>query len=293
MSAARTVRVIGRAKINLFLRVGGRRADGFHEIETVMQTIDLCDEMVMMPADATKVEFVRAPGYDGPLPRQPDLVEEALALAGVTASVKVTKRIPLGAGLGGGSADAAAALVGAARLAGEDWDRPKLAGLGARLGSDVPFALIGGTAVATGRGEVVTPVESPQLWWVLLFGKRPLSTAEVYRRFDEKGKLNTGSEGGPGGGSARIVEALQRGDPYHVGKRVDNDLFLAALSIEPSLPEVVGLMQEAGALGVVMTGSGSTVIGLCADQAHAEMVAGRLGPGAVVAPSTAAGAEAL
>lgn len=283
--------MVGRAKVNLFLRVGGRRADGYHEVETVMQTIDLCDELVMEPADVTEVVFVRAPEYKGPLPRQPDLVEKALGLAGVAASVKVIKRIPVGGGLGGGSADAGAALLGAARLAAENWDREKFTGLAAQLGSDVVFALEGGTALATGRGEIVTPIESPQLWWVLLFGERPLSTAEVYRKFDEKGRAAIPPRSDAG--AAGVVEALQRGDPYRVGTLLDNDLFLAASSIEPSIRGMVGLMQEAGALGVIMTGSGSAVIGLSVDRAHAEMVAEHLGPGAVVAPSTAAGAESV
>lgn len=243
-----TIRVIGRAKVNLWLHVVRRRPDGYHEINTLMQTLDWFDELEIEPSDVTRVEF-----EGGPVPDRPDLVERTLELMDKTAAVRVRKSIPIGSGLGGGSADAAAVILG---MGGSS-------AVAQQVGSDVPFALRGGTALATGRGEKLAPIECPQLWWVIGVPDFSLSTADVY------GRTNPGMAGvGP----------------------LRNDLEVAAFQLAPSLPSLKREMVDAGAVGSVMSGSGPAIAGLCRDEQHAIEVAGRLsGSFAVVKAVSSAG----
>lgn len=226
------VRVIGRAKVNLWLHVLGRRPDGYHEINTLMQTIEWCDELEMERSHATSVEF-----ESGPVPDRPDLVERTLEIMNQTAAVLVRKSIPIGSGLGGGSADAAAVILG---LGGS----PEIA---AQVGSDVPFALQGGTALATGRGEKLSRVECPQLWWVVGVPDFSMSTAEVYD-----------------------LAAPGAGDP------IRNDLEDAAFKLAPSLRPLKDEMVSAGAIRAMMSGSGPAIAGLCRDEEHANQLARRV-----------------
>lgn len=283
----RSVRVVARAKVNLWLRVLGLREDGFHELETVMQTVGLADEVVVERTSAgggVAVEW--APGLSGPLPGRPDIVERALGLVGEGLCARVVKRIPIGAGLGGGSADAAAALMGGNVLLGSRLEGRLLGALALRLGSDVPFALAGGTALARGRGEVLTPAECGEMWWVLGIPSVRLSTAAVYRRHDEMGAA-------PSAVRAGAMVAALAGEAGEVAAHLHNDLEVAAFDLEPSLQALKEAMLAAGALGAVMTGSGSAIAGLCRDRGHAERVAAGAAAhfGRVEVAASAGGAE--
>jgi len=299
MTVASRVEAVGRAKINLFLAVGPQRPDGYHEVTSVMQSVDLADTLVLRPAEAPGVTFVRGPGFEGDLPEPPDLVARALDLyraefpAAGPVAAEVSKGIPLAAGLAGGSADAAAALVGADALRGGGASRLRLEAMCRKLGSDVPFALRGGTALAGGRGEKLFPVASPhRLWWVLGMPGFPLRTAEVYERHDE---MATGSDLSPARAGG-LVKALAAGHPRGIAAALRNDLEGAAFDLAPPLAGLKEALRRAGAVGAVLTGSGPTIAALCRNEAHAEEVARRAGSAFArveVVPSAEAGAEVV
>ncbi|HEU4868508.1 MAG TPA: 4-(cytidine 5'-diphospho)-2-C-methyl-D-erythritol kinase [Actinomycetota bacterium] len=298
------IKTIGRAKVNLWLAVVGRRPDGYHELESVMQSISLGDTLTIEPAEHSEVAIKWADGLDGPIPAAPDIVQRTVAAARLKCaerpSITVEKRIPVGAGLGGASADAAAALVGLTRLEG-----PECAGsldvdvLARRLGADVPFCLKGGVALATGVGDVLSPLESPAtLWWVLGISEGALSTPKVYQHYDEM--VPTGGRpsgnGRPAGSAAALITALAAGDVEAIAGNLANDLEIAAFDLMPSLKVLKRAMSDSGALGAIMTGSGSAIIGLCRDEAHAQEVAtGAAGAfqRVEVVSGTTAGAELL
>lgn len=295
---ANRVELVARAKINLFLEVGPRRADGYHELMTVMQTVDLADTVVLRRATATAVTFARGPAYTGPLPEPPDLVATALQLCAAElhglppVTAEVTKQIPMAAGLAGGSADAAAAVGGADALAGAGTPRGRLEALCRRLGSDVPFCLRGGTALARGRGDQLSPMACRhRIWWVLGISGFPLPTVDVYRRFDELG--------GPGGHPVRpnrLADALAAGHPKAIAPLLRNDLQLPAFDLARSLPGMAAALEKAGAIRAILTGSGPTIAGICRDEAHAEEVAARAEgefPRVELVASTPVGAEVV
>ncbi len=259
-------RAVAAAKVNLALVVGPRRDDGLHEVATVLQRVDLCDRLELAPAAELRVE-----GF-------PDdtIVQEALTLlaaeAGVEAAwrVRLAKEIPVAAGLGGGSADAAAAL----RLANAELTRPlasnRLRAVAAALGADVPFFLEPGPKLATGAGERLTAVELPQDFWVAIVvpaGIAKASTAEVYRRYDELG-------GGPGFAERR--SALERAlaevrRPVDLAALPPNDLAAASGAASRA-----GELRRAGAFRADVSGAGPAVYGLFADRREAR-AATRLG----------------
>ncbi|HLJ09130.1 MAG TPA: 4-(cytidine 5'-diphospho)-2-C-methyl-D-erythritol kinase, partial [Acidimicrobiia bacterium] len=276
----------------LFLAVGPRRADGYHDLITVMQSVDLADTVVLRRTlDAPGVTFAPGAGYAGLLPEPPDLVARAIELCSTElrgvppVAAEVTKQIPMAAGLAGGSADAAAAILGADALAGADTPRGRLEALCRRLGSDVPFCLRGGTALARGRGDQLSPMACRhRIWWVLGISGFPLSTADVYRRFDELGGSGgQGSTGGAGGAGAtgdlgrpnRLADALAAGHPKAIAPLLRNDLQAAAFDLAPDLAGQAEALEKAGALRAILTGSGPTIAGICRDEAHAEEVAAR------------------
>ncbi|MGH2731698.1 MAG: 4-(cytidine 5'-diphospho)-2-C-methyl-D-erythritol kinase [Actinomycetota bacterium] len=295
------VEAVARAKINLGLSVIGRRTDGYHDLSSVMQTVELTDGLTLRSADATIVSFRPGPGFEGAMPEPPDLVERAIAAfssagspAGEAghAQARVVKRIPMAAGLAGGSADAAAALLAMNTLAGERWSTEELSRICDRLGSDVPFTLRGGTALVTGHGERLCHLPCPvRLWWVLGIPALSISTTDAYRRYDQLASRRAPRARGR---EARLTAGLASGSPEAIATSLYNDLELAAFDLEPSLPGLKRHMLEAGALGAVVSGSGPTVVGLCSDKAHAEAVgtrAARHFARVEVVPSTRAGAE--
>jgi len=268
------VKVVAPAKINLYLWVGERRADGYHEIESVMQSVSLADELSIAPSSSVTLEV--APPGSAPEDESNLVVAAVRALRGSCpaasgAALRVEKRVPSGAGLGGGSSDAAAALVGLNQLWGCGLSKKALEKIGAGIGADVPFCVRGGTAGALGIGERLAPliVREP-LWWVLLMPAGALSTAEVYARFDELG--------GPraAGDPHDLADALARGDVEGVGITLRNDLFEAAVSLEPSVGSARDALLSAGPLGAVMSGSGTACCGLARDEAHATRMASQL-----------------
>ncbi|AIG73716.1 4-diphosphocytidyl-2C-methyl-D-erythritol kinase [Amycolatopsis sp. MJM2582] len=275
-----TVRV--PAKVNLHLSVGDVRPDGYHELVTVFQALSLTDEVTVAVTEDPGVE-VYGEG-EGSVPTGANNLawKAAQALAAHVGKadgeskvrVVLRKGIPVAGGMAGGSADAAATLVGLASLWKLDISRDELAGIAAKLGSDVPFALYGGTALGTGRGEQLVPVLSRHTFhWVLAFDQRGLSTPRVFGELD---KLR--EEGSPPriGSHTPVVEALASGDPRQLALLLGNDLQAAAVSLRPGLRRTLRAGVNAGALAGTVSGSGPTCAFLCADAQSAVEVAAEL-----------------
>jgi 4-diphosphocytidyl-2-C-methyl-D-erythritol kinase len=264
MSRLRSARLPALAKLNLDLRVLGKRDDGFHELRTIFQTISLADEIELsfQPAPRTSIEL-----HD-PLAIPDNLVERAARLAlramRLTARVEIrlAKRIPMGAGLGGGSSDAAAILLGLPVLAGREIPLPKLLDIAQQLGSDVPFFLFGGRAAAIGRGTELFPLPdaAPQ-YGVLAAPGVHVSTADAYRALGERltmglhpNKIGSFQSQVWGQGSA--------------GAGV-NDFEPVVFAAHPPLKALKSKLLKAGASSALMTGSGSAVFGLFPNRAAA------------------------
>lgn len=261
------------AKLNLFLEVLGRRPDGYHGLETVMVAVDWADRLTFR---RTHEAGVRLRCTDGSLPTdERNLVVRAarrlLDGRSVSGGVEIglDKQLPHGAGMGGGSSDAAATLTAINGLFGLGLGPDALAAAAAELGSDVPFFLTGGGAVCRGRGEIREPFPAPVGWaFVVVAPEFALSTAEVYR------SLRLG-DGAPSraGGSADVVRALADRDPDALGRALFNRLEEPALRLAPRLAEIRTAIRQAGAVAALMTGSGSAVFGVCRDREHAGNVA--------------------
>lgn len=277
------IRTIGRAKVNLWLAIVGRRSDGYHDIESVMQSISLADELTIEPAEHSEVSIRWAEGLEGPVPQSPDIVQRTVAAARLKCSdrpsITVEKRIPIGAGLGGASADAAAALLGLERLEGPECAGSlDVAALARRLGADVPFCLQGGVALATGIGDRLEPISTPAtLWWAIGISDAVLPTVKVYQHYDRLVPLGGRplGDGRPAGSTSALVDALGAGDIEAVAANLSNDLEIAAFDLMPRLRDLKEAMADSGALRAIMTGSGSAIIGLCRDEDHARQVADR------------------
>jgi 4-diphosphocytidyl-2-C-methyl-D-erythritol kinase len=270
-----SVTVRAPAKINLGLSVGGPRADGFHDVATAYHAISLQDELVAAAADELSIAVTTADGIpldDVPQDRSNLAVAAALALAeraGVEPLVRlhVTKSIPVAGGMAGGSADAAAALVACDALWQTGLSRSELAGLAAALGSDVPFSLVGGTALGTGRGEVLTPVLARgRFHWVVAIADGGLSTPEVYAECD---RLRGGIPVPEPRVADALMAALRTGDADALGAALHNDLQEAACSLRPPLLETLETGVQAGALGSLVSGSGPSVVFLARSPEHA------------------------
>ncbi|MEJ3742132.1 4-(cytidine 5'-diphospho)-2-C-methyl-D-erythritol kinase [Actinomycetes bacterium KLBMP 9797] len=280
------VRVRVPAKINLHLGVGPARDDGYHELSTVYHAISLYDELTARRGDTLTLTMEGEGAGELALDESNLVIRAARALAqrvGVPAHARLhlRKQIPLAAGLAGGSADAAAALVACDALWGTGLSRDELAGVAAELGSDVPFLVYGGTALGTGRGESVSPVLArPNTWhWVVAVADSGLSTPDVYRELDrlrftgEAPRLPTHASNPLVGGADRLLAALRQRDPAVLGAALDNDLQAAALSLRPGLADVLKTGHAAGALAGIVSGSGPTCVFLATDSRHAERMA--------------------
>ncbi|AKG37927.1 4-(cytidine 5'-diphospho)-2-C-methyl-D-erythritol kinase [Paenibacillus durus] len=252
------------AKINLMLDVLHKRPDGFHEVEMIMTMVDLADRLEMSELRRDTIIISSQAGYI-PLDEKNLAFQAAKLLKdryGVEQGVHIhlDKKIPVAAGLAGGSSDAAAALRGLNRLWQLGLPGEELQELGAELGSDVPFCVTGGTALATGRGERLTPIASmPQCWVVLAKPPINVSTAEVY------GKLRADRIAVHP--SARLMrEAIEAGDFQAVCGRLGNVLEEVTLKLHPEVQQLKEAMIRLGAEGVLMSGSGPTVFGLVSKQ---------------------------
>jgi 4-diphosphocytidyl-2-C-methyl-D-erythritol kinase len=257
------------AKVNLFLEVLGKRPDGYHEIATLMVTVGLFDTLVLRegPAGAIRLRCTHAGLTDG----QDNLVVRAAHLlrehtgCGRGAEIRLIKRIPLAAGLAGGSTDAAATLAGLNRLWRLGLARDELAGLAARLGSDVPFFLHAPAAWCTGRGEHVVPISlGTTLHFVLLCPPFGLSTADVYRK--------AAVPQTPLNGNA-LRHAVEAGAVQDIGRLLHNRLQEAAFELRPELARYRQRLAQSGAAGWLMSGSGSTFFALCRGRAEARRLA--------------------
>ncbi len=301
MSEHVSVTVRAPAKLNLHLGVGAPRPDGFHPLDTVYHAIGIYDDVTVAPAAEFRVIFETADYVDGQaLPGRGDnIVDRAAALltaaAGLPrqpgADVRIRKDIPVAGGMAGGSADGAAALVALDRLWRLETPDEEMLRLAAELGSDVPFALYGGTAHGTGRGELVEPVDDQgSWWWVIVTSTEGLSTPAVYRRWDE---LYPDASLTPLSGLA-VLEAIASGNPLALARAMHNDLEAAAFDLRPDLERRVARGEAAGALRGMITGSGPTCVFLCGGAAEAREVAGELraeGAAVLVASGPVAGAH--
>jgi 4-diphosphocytidyl-2-C-methyl-D-erythritol kinase len=289
-----TVRV--PAKLNLQLAVGPPRADGYHHLVTVFHAVSLFDQVTVEPAGRDGVT-VTGEGADRVPADHDNLAFRAVVAlraavrdggSGTTGvQVTISKRIPVAAGLAGGSADAAAALMACNELWATGLTQQQLCEIGATVGSDVAFALLGGTAVGRGRGEQLTPalVPATQYHWVLAFADGQLSTPEVYATLDRLRQGGSGGMGPPriGGGlggvvppevaqpglDAPLMSALRAGDAKLVGSRLSNDLQPAAVALFPALRKTLTAGLELGALGALVAGSGPTCAFLAANAERA------------------------
>lgn len=271
------VRVPG--KVNLALLVGDVDDSGYHELGTVFHAVSLFDDVVAEPAQAGVIELQISGEGANELPTDDRnlAVRAATMLAseyGVRAGVRLSihKRIPIAGGMAGGSADAAGALLACAVAWDLDAGPDDLSRLGARLGADVPFALLGGVAIGRGRGDQLVPLLTRgKLCWVFATSHGGLSTPAVFRRCDELG---------PGRSTALpegLLTALATGDVAGVAAGLTNDLSDAALDLDPSLAEVLDVGKAAGALGAVLSGSGPTCAFLVASENDGLRVADKLG----------------
>ncbi|MGQ4417609.1 4-(cytidine 5'-diphospho)-2-C-methyl-D-erythritol kinase [Streptomyces sp. SAS_269] len=269
-----TVRV--PAKVNVQLGVGAARPDGFHDLANVFLAVGLYDEVTVTPADELRVTCEGPDADQVPLDRTNLAARAAIALAGrrgiePAVHIHIAKDIPVAGGMAGGSADGAGALLACDTLWGTGASRAELLAVCAELGSDVPFSLVGGAALGTGRGERLTVLETGGTFhWVFAMAERGLSTPAVFREFD---RLAEGREIPEPVASTELLEALAKGDTEALAASLTNDLQPAALSLFPELADTLEAGRGAGALATLVSGSGPTTAFLTRDAASAEKAA--------------------
>jgi 4-diphosphocytidyl-2-C-methyl-D-erythritol kinase len=262
------------AKLNLYLAVGALRSDGYHDVTTVLMALDLADDVTVEPASA--LSLVCEP--DVGVSSERNLAwKAALAMSETFGrpagfAIRVAKRVPAGAGLGGGSADAAAVIAAIAAAWGVPRDDTRIDAVAGALGADVLFPLHGGCALYEGRGEVLSRrLELPRAHFAIACGPDPVTTADAYTMLD---RLGCGPAPGPG----RVAAALASGDPAALGGAIHNDMTAAALALVPHIADALACMAETDrCLGSALCGSGSAVFGVfaCAADAGAAAAAAR------------------
>lgn len=276
------------AKINLVLSVGPLRPDGFHDVATLFHAVSLYDEVTASPAADLRVTL-GGPYTAGVTTDASNLAARAAAALARRAGrepavhLHLDKQIPVAGGLAGGSADAAGALLACDRLWGRGLAHSDLAEIAASLGSDIPFALLGGTAVGTGRGERLRPVAvARELHWVVAVAAGGLSTPVVFGRLDE---IRAAAPAASPAAPIAIVEpvvpevlldALRDGDVTAIGAHLHNDLQAPATDLRPELATTLAAARRLGALGTLVSGSGPTCVALARDVAHADELAAGL-----------------
>ena len=271
-----TLHLRAPAKLNLALRVLGRRPDGYHELETIFERIDLADELAFQPQPRGLTVTCDDPTLDcGPA----NLVTQAAALLQQTCrtaqgvAIHLTKLFPIAGGLGGGSSDAATTLIGLNRLWQLGLSRERVVELAARLGSDVPFFLVeeAAFAIGRGRGERCEPLAGPlpTLWHVLVVPDARLSTKEIYEAFDRRESVLTE----PRASVTMSLHALRNGSLSELAKGLRNELEPEAIRRCPVIRDIQHALRATGCLAVLVSGSGPSVFGLCRDAAQAHQVA--------------------
>jgi len=281
------------AKVNYAVEVRGTRPDGYHEISTVLQSISLFDDLQLERTDAG-FDLLVEPEEAEVRPPHENTVHKAWRLLGqlvgekLPVRVRLHKRVPAGAGLGGGSADAAAALLGLDELFGLGLSADELREVGLRIGADVPFCLAGGTALGEGIGEVLTPLPAPPPHALVV--AKPVAgadTARIYRAYDQRPPQNRHP-------AAPVVEALRTGDLGVLALSVGNDLTPVTRRIVPEVGELEDELLRSGALGAAMSGTGSAVYGIFGSEEEARVAANGLrAPLAAVCAPVERGVEAL
>ncbi len=269
-------RVHARApgKLNLFFEVGGVQDDGYHDVASAYQAVSLYEDVWATPSDDFTMEVSGTVDVSGVPADDRNLALRAARLVAKKAGFRggvhldIVKHVPVAGGMGGGSADAAAALVACDALWGTDLGTAELHRLAARLGADVPFALLGGTAIGTGRGDQLSPaLAQGRFDWVIVPSDEGLSTPAVYKHLDE---LRSHPDIGPAvrlpDVDPGVLHALRAGDPASLAESLRNDLQTAALSLRPDLRDLLdrGHAQPSALAGIV-SGSGPTVAFLAAD----------------------------
>ncbi|GGH38028.1 4-(cytidine 5'-diphospho)-2-C-methyl-D-erythritol kinase [Microbacterium album] len=274
-----SVRVRAPGKINLYLEVGALQPDGYHELATAFQAVSLFEDVVARHAPDFTMDVSGTVDLSGVPSDDRNLALRAARLlareTGYTGGVHldVHKQVPVAGGMGGGSADAAAALVACdalweTRLSGAELHR-----LAAQLGADVPFALKGGTAIGTGRGDVLSPaLARGRFDWVLVTSDEGVSTPKVYGELDahrDRHRLDIGPVPARPSVATEVLHALRAGDADMLAAAVRNDLQVATLRLRPDLAEVLELGESSGALVGMVSGSGPTLAFLCLSPEHA------------------------
>jgi len=267
----RSVTVGAHAKLNVFLRVLGRRPDGYHDIESLVLPLELADTVTVTEAAAFSVGVVGPSaavvptGADNLALRAATALSRAVDPTPAGASILVDKHIPVAAGMGGGSADAAATLRALDRLWARGLDPSQLAEVGAGVGSDVPALLREGAVFISGRGDRVEPVHVVTTWWVVHPFPFAVRTPDAYDWWDQGGAT------GPDGGA--VIAAAETGNDELLGSALFNDLQAPATARHPEIAAAIEAFHDAGALGSVMTGSGPTVVALARHLGHADELA--------------------
>jgi 4-diphosphocytidyl-2-C-methyl-D-erythritol kinase len=287
---SRVVHVRAPGKINVFMKVGSLLEDGYHEVATAYQAISLYEDVYARSADDFSVTFSGSIATsDLPTDGSNLAIKAARLLARVAdyrggVRLEIEKNVPIAGGMGGGSADAAATLLACDHLWGTGLGREELHSLAAELGADVPFALMGGTAVGTGRGDALSPALAQGTYqWVLVLADVGLSTPEVYAELDrhrERHVHDIAPAPEQPTVDIAVLQALRAGDPHQLAEYLHNDLQAPALHLEPSLARTLEEGERAGALAGIVSGSGPTVAFLVADadaalELQVELSAGR------------------
>jgi len=267
------VHVRAPGKLNLFFEVGDAQDDGYHEVASAYQAVSLYEDLWAEPADdftvsvAGSVDVSGVPADDRNLAlRAARLVAQKIGHTGGV-HLDIVKHVPVAGGMGGGSADAAAALVACDALWGADLGTTQLHQLAARLGADVPFALMGGTAVGTGRGDELSPaLAKGRFDWVVVPSDAGLSTPEVYAHLDAlRTRPDIISTTRAPAVEPGVLQALRAGDAIALAEHVRNDLQAAALSLRPELRDALELGEQAGAIAGMVSGSGPTLAFVAGD----------------------------
>lgn len=274
-----SVHVRAPGKINVFLKVGAVMEDGYHDVANAYQAVSLYEDIRAYQAADFQVMF-HGPVDTSTVPLDGSnlAIKAARLLARRThyrggVRLEIEKRVPVAGGMGGGSADAAGTLLACDELWGTHCSREELLDLASQLGADVPFALIGGTAIGTGRGDQLSPaLAKGHFQWVLALADAGISTPDVYAELDRHRERNA-QDIFPAVTTptvdANVLHALRAGDPEMLAETLFNDLQAPALHLSPAIARVIELGEANGALTGIVSGSGPTVAFLAADIDHA------------------------